>query len=1184
MSAANHSSYFIVSSIPPASVDTRTALLPTHAGAPSNPPTAPMETDMNIDQDPSMSPQRTPTTATPTPGRVNQACASCRRKKVRCDGVQPQCSNCIARGISCTYLAQKKRGRPPKSQMRPPACSIGFSASTAASVPTSIDNYIVTQAWQRPNPHVDVLSMHNSTGEVPSASPSTYFTAWTSQPGSGHIHAGFGSAASSSFIPHAHVSTGGSDFMLYSSSATPNGTHRHLFHLPADGASNEEFSSYKFVSPRPQLTPLADSNSPMQSAVASKGMLAGSEPSAIQNPGSSAAPVGFSFSGMNEPQVPITSSLEVSSHSSIGNSQADSYLISQQQPNAGVLDFSSIDMRSNAFSGQIGSATTEAQGSDYFDIYTSSNQHQLASIEGMSLQGSGTLFASGAQDHLGGIGPAASHPPMTMAMTMATTSAALVMTHMPSGGVNSSILGHGNAMFGQNLCFTSPPPMPSLLQQAQMQQAARSGLDVEMGVPRASSGGALSSSLGNVAIAMAHGSSDSDMVQTKLVHLSHVANNISYASYEALMQAKQAAAEAMAANSQTKSTEPHISGSLLKMPIHQSLLRMERQPELSDKAVHNYFCFIHQQCPIIHKPSFLRQISDGSVNHFVWLSMRALASRTLLHSHTLTNEEVLIEEEYFARKAQTALSVELKKPSVDTVQGLALLSLYIYGTPQWEEASMYWCKATRLAQLMNFHVIDAPSGAIATKLHFGIFEPPKPGTLHKDDLALIPGDFSGLHAPISQVLTPLQAELRRRLWWVLFTNERFCAISERLPTMVNESRMFVHFPCSARDWDSPDFTYRAPDRVPRYQRDGYMRVDLGDNMCSLSLGQELQRRKKDNLYMMSEIEYGFSMSHLVAFLAEMGALFRPRAPYGNEYTQLYMRIPWAKKMKTLRASVERAERLLEMVRHGVLQMLAETPDHSSPASSSPHAGAAPVLDPQAAVPGIEIPQLHHLIMLILYSALNIHLYRMVFQIHFEFSSSLPKPDDRRSEDNELIAAFDEYVKELWERTTIAAQQVSRILRGEFPGVPEWVLKLADIKPGAGQDAAAANRPATEGTAAPDAGGSGDASAKQQSGEVQASNRLRNLFRERIRAQETRLHEVAHSVLASFRRTLPYALLLVAKVHIDNIQSKVSRMDDAEIARTYLDLAVTVQFLETHQVLFSSTDYVSLVKGMMQLEN
>ncbi|KAJ2814416.1 hypothetical protein IWW50_007134, partial [Coemansia erecta] len=326
----------------------------------------------------------------------------------------------------------------------------------------------------------------------------------------------------------------------------------------------------------------------------------------------------------------------------------------------------------------------------------------------------------------------------------------------------------------------------------------------------------------------------------------------------------EAAAEAAATNSRANDAKPPLVEPTLAAPIHESLLRIERRAELSGKAVHNYFCYFHQQCPIIHKPTFLQHISDGSVNRFVWLSMRALASRTLLHTNTLSAEEVLIEEEYFATKAQAALSDELKKPSVEVVQGLALLSLYIFGTPRWQEASMYWCKATRLAQLMDFHVIDAPSGAIATKMHFGIFERPKPGNAHKTDLALIPGDFSGQHIPMAQALTPLEAELRRRLWWILFTNERFCAIAERLPTMVNEARMFVHFPCSAHDWDSPEFTYRAPERVPRYQREGYMRVDLGSEMCGLTLGQELRRRKEDNLYMISEIEYGFSMSHLVA--------------------------------------------------------------------------------------------------------------------------------------------------------------------------------------------------------------------------------------------------------------------------------------------------------------------------------
>ncbi|KIK66923.1 hypothetical protein GYMLUDRAFT_239127 [Collybiopsis luxurians FD-317 M1] len=50
--------------------------------------------------------------------RIQRACDVCRRKKIRCDGVQMpgnQCSNCIAYNFECTYVeAAKKRG-PPKA-------------------------------------------------------------------------------------------------------------------------------------------------------------------------------------------------------------------------------------------------------------------------------------------------------------------------------------------------------------------------------------------------------------------------------------------------------------------------------------------------------------------------------------------------------------------------------------------------------------------------------------------------------------------------------------------------------------------------------------------------------------------------------------------------------------------------------------------------------------------------------------------------------------------------------------------------------------------------------------------------------------------------------------------------------------------------------------------------------------
>ncbi|UZO29776.1 uncharacterized protein OCT59_023235 [Rhizophagus irregularis] len=46
--------------------------------------------------------------------RVSKACDSCRRKKVKCDGIQPTCGNCSAFNLECTYNDTTKKRGPPK--------------------------------------------------------------------------------------------------------------------------------------------------------------------------------------------------------------------------------------------------------------------------------------------------------------------------------------------------------------------------------------------------------------------------------------------------------------------------------------------------------------------------------------------------------------------------------------------------------------------------------------------------------------------------------------------------------------------------------------------------------------------------------------------------------------------------------------------------------------------------------------------------------------------------------------------------------------------------------------------------------------------------------------------------------------------------------------------------------------
>ncbi|KAI9484563.1 fungal-specific transcription factor domain-containing protein [Zychaea mexicana] len=46
--------------------------------------------------------------------RVSKACEQCRRKKVKCDGASPLCSNCVALDIQCTYKESTRKRGPPK--------------------------------------------------------------------------------------------------------------------------------------------------------------------------------------------------------------------------------------------------------------------------------------------------------------------------------------------------------------------------------------------------------------------------------------------------------------------------------------------------------------------------------------------------------------------------------------------------------------------------------------------------------------------------------------------------------------------------------------------------------------------------------------------------------------------------------------------------------------------------------------------------------------------------------------------------------------------------------------------------------------------------------------------------------------------------------------------------------------
>ncbi|PCH38896.1 hypothetical protein WOLCODRAFT_43600, partial [Wolfiporia cocos MD-104 SS10] len=50
--------------------------------------------------------------------KVTTACDSCRKRKLRCDGRTPSCSNCSLYEANCHYAAGRNKSGPPKGSKR----------------------------------------------------------------------------------------------------------------------------------------------------------------------------------------------------------------------------------------------------------------------------------------------------------------------------------------------------------------------------------------------------------------------------------------------------------------------------------------------------------------------------------------------------------------------------------------------------------------------------------------------------------------------------------------------------------------------------------------------------------------------------------------------------------------------------------------------------------------------------------------------------------------------------------------------------------------------------------------------------------------------------------------------------------------------------------------------------------
>ncbi|KAK9768233.1 hypothetical protein K7432_001308 [Basidiobolus ranarum] len=113
--------------------------------------------------------------------RLTQACDICRKKKVKCDGNRPSCSNCIRLNVTCTYLPSfKKRGPrqgPTATEETFTGSSVEFFRRLSTPGSTQINNIKQPNTPLRASslPDIKPISSIAPVSSLPTA-PTNYFS------------------------------------------------------------------------------------------------------------------------------------------------------------------------------------------------------------------------------------------------------------------------------------------------------------------------------------------------------------------------------------------------------------------------------------------------------------------------------------------------------------------------------------------------------------------------------------------------------------------------------------------------------------------------------------------------------------------------------------------------------------------------------------------------------------------------------------------------------------------------------------------------------------------------------------------------------------------------------------------------------------------------------------------------
>ncbi|KAF1816631.1 hypothetical protein P152DRAFT_388780, partial [Eremomyces bilateralis CBS 781.70] len=184
--------------------------------------------------------------------------------------------------------------------------------------------------------------------------------------------------------------------------------------------------------------------------------------------------------------------------------------------------------------------------------------------------------------------------------------------------------------------------------------------------------------------------------------------------------------------------------------------------ELQHHLAEIYFDYVYgQSYPLLHKPSFMRKLNQGSVPPVLMLAMCAISARFSTHPQ-LRSEPAFLRGDQWAAPAREIALKQYDSPNITILIVYLLLGLHDFGTCQGGRSWMFGGMAQRMAYALQLHK-----------------------DLDHDPLAK-----DKEHAKLSNT----DREIRRRTMWSCFLMDRFNSSGTDRPLFMNERYIKARLP------------------------------------------------------------------------------------------------------------------------------------------------------------------------------------------------------------------------------------------------------------------------------------------------------------------------------------------------------------------------------------------------------